>query len=429
MSEISASSPRSGEEYRVAILCALVLVLEGYDLGAMAFTLPALSEAWHLKPVAFTAALAAGSVGLLLGSLFCGWLGDRIGRKPVLMGCVAIFGAMSVLTAFAPDTVWLTIYRFVTGLGIGGGIPTSIALLSDFAPPRRQGGLVIAMTCGVPFGNVLGGIVAAQLLKPFGWPAVFILGGAIPLILLPVLAFQLPESRAFRAGRGPASAPSGNSVAQLFAPDFARLTLLLWLINFLSLLTIYFINSWLPSLLHSLGIATSSAILAATMFQVGSIVGGLASAPLADRFGIEKVVAVMLVMGAGWLALLSLTHVSTLVLAFFIFGAGTGISAAQLGINALPGAIYPPAIRNTGAGWALGVGRIGNIAGPLFGGALLALQWAPRDMLLAITAPAILLALILLILAQVRNERGGKAAARASSSVGRRMTGGINPSD
>ena len=223
------------------------------------------------------------------------------------------------------------------------------------------------------------------------------------------------------ASRSPApSGPARNSVAQLFAPDFARLTLLLWLVNFLSLLTIYFINSWLPSMLHSLGIATSSAILAATMFQVGSIAGGLGSAPLADRFGTERVVAAMLAMGACWLVLLSLTHVSILVLACFIFGAGAGISAAQLGINALPGAIYPPAIRNTGAGWALGVGRIGNIAGPLFGGALLALQWAPRDMLLAITAPAILLALILLILAQVRNAMGGKAGpsgARASSPL------------
>lgn len=424
MSDASAPSmPRPGEEYRVAILCALILVLEGYDLGAMAFTLPALSEAWHLRPVAFTAALSAGSLGLLLGSLFCGWLGDRVGRKPVLMGCVAVFGVMSVLTAFAPDTLWLTIYRFVTGLGIGGGIPTSIALLSDFAPPRRQGGLVMAMSCGVPFGNVLGGIVAAQLLKPFGWPAVFILGGVMPLFLLPALAFLLPESRSFGAGRKPAlpvSKPARNSVAQLFAPAFARLTVLLWLINFLSLLTIYFINSWLPSLLHSLGIATSSAILAATMFQVGSIAGGLGSAPLANRFGTEKVVAAMLVMGAGWLVLLSLTHVPTLVLACFIFGAGAGISASQLGINALPGAVYPPEIRNTGAGWALGVGRIGNIAGPLFGGALLALEWTPREMLLVIAGPAVLLALILLVLAQVRNTARGQAgtdAAQASSPL------------
>ncbi|MGZ5925060.1 MAG: MFS transporter [Rhizomicrobium sp.] len=403
---VAAMTAPSGRENRVALLCAGVLVLEGFDLGAMAFTLPALSESWHLKPVAFTAALTAGSVGLFLGSLLCGWLGDRLGRKPVLMGCVAIFGIMSLLTALVTTTGMLTLARFCTGLGIGGGIPASIALLSDFAPKKRQGGLVMAMTCGVQTGNVLGGIVVARLLAPFGWPAVFVVGGIIPLILLPVLALWLPESPAFLAVRqSPAAAlpaPDKNLIAQLFAPGFARITLLLWLINFLSLLTIYFINSWLPSMLHSLGIATATAILAATLFQVGGIVGGLGSGPLVNKYGTEKITAAMLAMGACWLVLLSLTNVSTLVLGCFIFGTGLGISAGQLGINALPGAIYPPAIRNTGSGWALGIGRLGNIAGPLTGGTLLALGWSPKNMLLAISVPAFLLAVMLLVLVKVR---------------------------
>jgi AAHS family 4-hydroxybenzoate transporter-like MFS transporter len=398
----SLSAP--GGEYRVAMLCASVLVLEGVDLGAMAFTLPALSESWHLRPVAFTAALTAGSVGLFLGSLLCGWLGDKVGRKPVLMGCVAVFGVMSLLTAMVMNTGWLTACRFITGLGIGGGIPTSIALLSDFSPARRQGGMVMAMTCGVPAGNVLGGFIAARLLKPFGWQAVFIAGGVIPLILLPLLFFLLPESSAFRAARLSRATAPRNTIAQLFTPEFARLTILLWVINFLSLLTIYFINSWLPSMLHSLGIATSTAILASTMFQVGGIMGGLASGPLVNKFGTERIVAAMLAMGACWLVLLGLTTVSTTALACFIFGAGLGISAGQLGVNALPGAVYPPEIRNTGTGWALGVGRLGNIGGPLFGGLLLALGWSPKHMLLAISVPAVILAGMLLVLRRARGE-------------------------
>ncbi len=394
----------SGREIRVAILCACVLVFEGYDLGAMAFTLPALSEAWHLRPVAFTTALTAGSVGLFLGSLLCGWLGDKIGRRPVLMGCVAMFGLMSLLTAMVTTIPWLTVTRFLTGLGIGGGIPASIALLSDFTPARRQAGMVMAMTCGVQVGNVLGGVVAARLLAPFGWPAVFVVGGIVPLILLPVLAMLLPESAAFLAARRAraAVADGKNSIAQLFTPEFKRITLILWVINFLSLLTIYFLNSWLPSMLHSLGIATATSILAAAMFQVGGIVGGLGSGPLVNRFGTERIVAAMLAMGGVWLLLISLTDVSTTVLGFFIFGTGLGISAAQLAINALPGAIYPPAIRNTGTGWALGIGRLGNIAGPLSGGLLLALGWPPKEMLLAISVPAFMLAAMLLVLSQTR---------------------------
>ena len=386
-----------GAATRAALLCAAVLVLEGYDLGAMAFTLPAVSEAWHLKPAAFTAALTAASVGLFLGSLLCGWLGDRLGRKPVLIGCVVLFGVMSLATAMAGSVATLTFLRLLTGLGIGGGVPTTIALLSDLAPRERQGGLVMAMTCGVPAGNVLGGLVASRLVGPFGWPAVFVVGGLIPLVLLPPLLWLLPES--YR----PAARPeAGNSIARLFAADFARITLLLWLINFLSLLTIYFINSWLPSLLRSLGIPTAQAILAATMFQLGGIVGGLGSAPLVNRFGTERVVAAMLAMGGVWLILIGLTAVPASTLALFIFCAGLGISAAQLGVNALSGAAYPLAIRNTGTGWALGVGRLGNIAGPLFGGLLLSLGWAPKSMLLLIALPAFLLSLILIALASAR---------------------------
>jgi len=387
---------------RVALLCAAILLLEGFDLGAMAFTLPAVSEAWHLKPAAFTAALTAASVGLFVGSLICGWLGDRLGRKPVLLGCVVLFGAMSLATAGANSITTLTILRFLTGLGIGGGVPTTIALLSDLAPRERQGGLVMAMTCGVPAGNVLGGFLASRLVGPFGWPAIFVVGGLIPLVLLPFLLWLLPESFRRAAQAGPAAS---NSIAQLFTPEFARITLLLWLINFLSLLTIYFINSWLPSLLRSLGIPTTQAILAATMFQLGGIVGGLGSAPLVNRFGTERVVAAMLAMGGVWLLLIGLTTVPTGLLAFFIFGTGLGISAAQLGVNALSGAAYPLAIRNTGTGWALGVGRLGNIAGPLAGGLLLALGWSPKSMLLLIALPAFLLSLILLALGQARAVR------------------------
>ncbi len=161
--------------------------------------------------------------------------------------------------------------------------------------------------------------------------------------------------------------------------SLAFITILLWLINFLSLLTIYFINSWLPSMLKGMGLPTSTAILAATMFQVGGIAGALGSGPLVTRYGTEKVVSAMLAMGACWLVLLGATNVTTTLLIVFIFGAGIGISAGQLGINALPGAIYPPQFRNTGSGWSLGIGRLGNIGGPLLGGQLLALGWAPKS--------------------------------------------------
>ena len=371
-------------------------MLEGYDLGAMSFTLPTLAEAWHLKPVAFTGALTAGSVGLLIGSLLCGVLGDRFGRKPVLMGAVAVFGLTAMLTALTKDTFWLTVTRLLTGVGIGGGIPTTIALLSDLAPPKKQGGLVMATMCGVQVGNVLAGVAASRLIAHWGWPSVYILGGMLPLLILPTMALWLPETFTSRKVGGLASIP------QLFESGFAPFTLLLWLINFLSLLTIYSVNSWLPSLLHSLGIVTSSAVLAASMFQFGGMTGTLASAPLANRFGTENVVAVLLAMGGCFLILLGLAHGTALLFAGLAFGAGLGISAGQVGINALSGAVYPMELRGTGAGWASGIGRLGNITGPLFGGLLLALGWRPGPMLEVMSLPAFVLTLTLLLLAHMR---------------------------
>ena len=193
--DAGAADRGKSNEYLVGFLCCLVLVLEGYDLGAMAFTLPALADAWHLKPVAFTGALTAASFGLFVGSFLCGMLGDRLGRKPVLMGAVALFGVTSFLTAMTRDPFWLAVTRFLTGLGIGGGIPTTIALLSDLARPGKQGGLVMASMCGVQIGNVVSGVAAARLIAHMGWPAVFVLGGLLPLFILPVLAFLLPATK------------------------------------------------------------------------------------------------------------------------------------------------------------------------------------------------------------------------------------------
>ena len=303
---------------------------------------------------------------------------------------------MSLLTALTKDPFWLSITRLLTGLGIGGGIPTTIALLSDLAPPKKQGGLVMATMCGVQAGNVVSGVAASRLIAHWGWPSVFVLGGLMPLFILPALALWLPETFVSRTKASLASIP------RLFAGGFARLTLVLWLINFLSLLTIYSINSWLPSLLHSLGIATASAVLAASMFQFGGMTGTLASAPLANRYGTENVVAALLAIGGCFLILLGVAHGSALLFAGLAFGAGLGISAGQVGINALSGAVYPMELRGTGAGWALGVGRMGNITGPLFGGLLLTLGWAPGPMLQAMAVPAFGLTLALLLLAHMR---------------------------
>src|SRR5262249_48479486 len=201
---------------RVALLCGVVLFLEGYDIAAVGYAIPSLVDAWRVDPSGFTEALAAGNVGLLLGSTGAGLLGDRAGRKPMLIGCVTVFGVFSLLSALVSSPMQLASVRLLTGLGLGGGIPLAIALVSDLAPPAVQGRLVILMSVGVPIGFPLGGLLASQLVPLFGWPAIFVLGGVLPLAMVPLLALHLPES----------IAPSGtarprNPLAALFRDGYA----------------------------------------------------------------------------------------------------------------------------------------------------------------------------------------------------------------
>jgi MFS family permease len=221
-------------------LCGVVLFLEGYDIAAAGYAIPSLVDAWRLAPSAFTQALTAGNVGLLLGSIGAGLLGDQLGRKPMLISCVAMFGAFSLLSAFVASPFQLAGLRFLTGLGLGGGIPLAIALASDLAPPVTQGRLVMLMSAGIPIGFTLGGLLASLLVPVFSWPAIFIVGGVLPFVIMPVLALWLPESDALSA-----STRQRNPVAALFAKRLAS-TLLLWAMNLLNLVSNYLILLWTP---------------------------------------------------------------------------------------------------------------------------------------------------------------------------------------
>jgi AAHS family 4-hydroxybenzoate transporter-like MFS transporter len=401
---------------RTTLLCGLVVLLEGYDLSALGYVVPQLVGAWHTPPVAFTAALTASNLGMFAGAVVCGRLGDRYGRKPVLLGCIAAFGTASLLTAFVTGTSQLALARLATGVGLGGGIPVCIALVSDVSPPHRQGTLVITMITGVVVGNLAAGIVAAQMISSFGWESVFIVGGLAPLLLLPFAAIFLRESSEFRATRSAAAAAaaaaaegtataSTGSRAALFAPGIAGPTTLLWAINFLNLLTIFFVNSWLPLLLRNMGATPQGAILATSMFYAGAIAAAFFSAALIGRYGIERVLTVMLLFAGVCIIVSGVATLSVVSLSLFILGFGFGTGGSQLGISALPGAIYPTAIRSTGAGWATGIGRLGNVAGALLGGALLGLGWSPQQMLLALGAAPLMTSVLMWALGRLRASR------------------------
>lgn len=328
---IEASSavtiPAKQLHLRVARLCGAVLFLEGYDIAAVGYAIPHLVDAWHVHPAVFTQALTSGNVGLLLGSLCGGLLGDRLGRKPVLIGCVAVFGAFSLLSALVGSPSQLAALRFVTGLGLGGGIPLAIALTSDFAPSARPGRFLILMNIGVASGFAVGGLLASQLARVFGWPAIFVTGGVLPLTIVPVLAVRLPESAAISA-----VTRERHLVRALFQNGLASTTLLLWAINLLNLLDIYFILQWTPALLHGTGVSPFRAILVTSMYGFGLIVGSLLMAAIVDLFGIELVLTWCLAFGALCVLSIGLFNPRFWLLSLIVCGAGMG-AGSQAGIN------------------------------------------------------------------------------------------------
>lgn len=383
---------------RLVWLCGAVLFFEGYDIAAVGYAVPSLVDAWKIRPSELTQALTAGNVGLMAGSICAGLLGDRIGRKPVLIACVLTFAAFSFLSAFVNSPMQLGSLRFLTGLGLGGGLPITFALASNFAPRLSQAQLLMRISASVPIGFSVGGVLASHLVRIGGWPAIFIAGGILPLAIAPLLALYLPAA----PEKGPAERRP-IFVKLLFQNDLASRTLLLWAINALNLLGIYFFLLWMPSILHTRGASSSVAIRGTTAYGLGVIASPILSALFVGRFGVERVLACGLGFGALCVFSIGLLDPPLWLLSILICSAGLG-NGCQAGIISLSALAYPPAIRSSGAGWALGFGRIGTIAGPLIGGLLMGAGLEVRKIFLIVSVPAFIAALLMVILGRARHQ-------------------------
>ena len=396
-----AVPPARGVHLRVAWLCGAVLFLEAYDIASVGNAVPSLVDAWKLQPAMFTQALTAGNVGLVLGLLGTGLLGDRLRRRPLIICSVLEFGVFSLLSALVHSPLQLVILRLLTGLGLGSALALAIVIAADFAPRHAQGRFVILIQACGSMGFVFGGLLASELVRSFGWPAIFVVGGALPIALAPLLAL-LPNSERSKESRQ-------NPVAALFRDGLAPITLLLWSMSLLNVLVIHFIKLWMPAILHSTGESPARSILAASMYSVGALAGLFITAAFVDKVGIERVLTCALALGAFCVLAIGAFHLPLWLLFAVLFGAGIG-GSCEGGITTLACLAYPTGIRSTGASWAMGAGRIGSIAGPLLGGMLLAYHLQPRSIFVAAFIPAMCVALLMVILGRLRHGRGLKDA-------------------
>jgi len=399
--------PIGRQQWLVAVMCGLIVFVDGFDAQAMGYVAPALSAALKIARPVLGPVISSGLVGMMIGALVSGALADRIGRRPVLIGCALVFGVGSLLTATAQSVQMLVLFRALTGLGMGGAMPNAIALTSEYMPKRRRGTSVTTMICGFSLGAAVGGFVAAAIIPRFGWQSVFIVGGTAPLLIAAAAFKWLPDSARFSAVRPEAGQRRQFPVTQLFTDGRAVATLLIWVVYFMNLLNLYFLNSWLPTIMSDAGIPVSTAIRLTALFQVGGIGGALVLGMILDRFFSFWVLAACYLWAAISVFLIGAAGASTIMLGITIAFAGLGIIGGQNGGHAVTADFYPTSIRSTGVGWALGVGRIGSIAGPVLGGLLLAQGTAVRQVFWAAAIPAVIATLAAVGIAVTgRGERG-----------------------
>jgi len=436
--EIIEQRPVGGYQIWTAVLCGLVLVLDGFDSQTINFISTPVANSIHVAVKTFGPIFSAGLFGLMLGALTSGPIADRWGRKwPVVLSTVS-FAAFSLITVHVASFRELLVLRFLTGLGLGGAMPNVVALASEFFPRRVLPHVVTLLFIGMPLGGVTCGLLTAAMIPKHGWQSVLYLGGTIPLVIAILLIASLPESIQFLAVRGkdpqkvsrilkriapelagasvrPTARDSqhdGVPMVHLFTEGRAFGTILLWIPYFMNLLIIYFIGSWLPALLLQTGMSVSAGARATAFFSFGGVFGCLLEGWLIKRRGAFLVLLAEFGIATVFIAALSKIPNSFGLMLAITFVSGLMVIGAQGGLNALAAGFYPTAVRSTGVGWALGVGRVGSIVGPLLGGWFLKVGWTPGQILLFGTVASVCAFLAILL-----SRIGGRTSAYHDSTT------------
>jgi AAHS family 4-hydroxybenzoate transporter-like MFS transporter len=426
----------------ILVLVGMTVVMDGFDVQAMGFVAPAIIKEWGVRKAELGPVFGAGLFGMLVGSLSLSVLADRIGRRPVLLGASVFFAMCMLATAWTSTISQLQVMRFVTGLGLGAIMPNAMALVGEYSPRRSRVTLMMLVSCGFTLGAVLGGLLSAAMIPAFGWRSVFYLGAAIPLVMAVLMYLHVPESLQFMVLRGaklnqvahylrqiePGFVADANTryqvaetdrggvpVGELFRHGRAAMTVLLWVVNFMNLLNLYFLSNWLPTIAAGAGMSTETAVLVGTTLQAGGVLGTVLMGPIIDRIGFFKLLAPSFGLAAVTIALIGQPGITLPMLFLLVAVTGFCIVGGQPAINALAATYYPTSLRSTGIGWSLGVGRIGSIVGPVVGGELIRRNWSNGDIFLVVAVPAAVSAVVLLIMA----KSGASAGAVVKEAVSR----------
>lgn len=435
-------SPFSGYQWLIFGLCFFIVLLDGFDTAAIGYIAPSLIKEWGVSKPALAPVLSAALFGLAAGALLAGPLADRLGRKRLLVGSVAVFALACLGSAFASDLTELTVLRFITGVGLGAAMPNAVTLMSEYCPDSRRAMLTNAMFSGFPLGAAFGGFLAAWMIPQWGWRSVLVLGGVTPILLLVLLVLVLPESVRYMVAQGQpveriravlarisakaaqasrfvlsetkAVTAGQSGLGVVLSPAYRVGSLMLWLGYFMGLVIFYALINWMPILFKDAGIAPKDATLISALFPLGGV-GAIFFGWLMDRFNGNRIIAVGYALTALSIAAIGQVAGNVGLLVLVVFVAGTIMNTAQSSMPALAAGFYPTQGRATGVSWMLGIGRFGGIAGS-FLVAELARQQLSLPVIFAIVAVPGLIAMAALIVKQM---------AHPETAANRAPTGGV----
>jgi AAHS family 4-hydroxybenzoate transporter-like MFS transporter len=414
--------------------CFLIMLMDGYDQTAVSFAAPAIIKDWHVARGGFGSVFGAGLFGTLIGSFIFGYLGDRLGRKKAIVIGGLFFGALTYASVWATSLQQLMLLRFLAGIGMGGVVPNSVALVAEYAPKRLRATWVTLMFSGFSIGAGSGGLVSSALIHRYGWPVMFAVGGAGSLLVSLLVIFTLPESAKLLVIRQRNPQMLRRLIARLrpelnipadaqfvpgevrekqrfvlkliFSDGLAAITPLLWIVFIANSMALYFLQNWLPILMEGMGIDPRGASLITMMFSVGGVLGGLILCRFVDRHGVAAIISLPVI---GLPVVASLGHGSSQAwLMLAVFATGFCVVGAQYGLYAVAGMIYPTSFRSAGVGSAISVGKIGSVSGPVIGGLLLSMHLPITQLFHAASLLFLVAAVFSTILALLYRTRFGE---------------------
>jgi benzoate transport len=412
-------------------ICLVINMVDGFDVVAIAFAAPEIAREWSLPPTDLGILFSAGLVGMVVGALFFGPVADRFGRRAVILICLCIVSVGMLTSAAAQSLMQLVPLRILTGLGVGGMITSLNTMVAEYSSDRRRKLAISFLQAGYPIGAILAGVVSVYLISSFGWRSVFVFGGLLSASMILLVLFRLPESLDYLLDQQPPGAldkannllarlghaqmaelptrvakdtGKAGAVSQLFSPELRTSTLSMWACYMVTMCSWYFVINWTPKILIDAGLSLEGGISGGLLLSLGGVLGGLALGLLAGRFRANRLVALFLVLSVVTMTAFGLLETNLGPMLGMTFLIGFFVAGSMIGLYIIIPDIYPARVRNTGTGWAIGIGRLGAVAGPYLAGILIAAGWDRSMYYFALSLPLVVAIVIMMRLQLSKQE-------------------------